>query len=116
MSVFFRPSDSARHRGPVGLYALGAALFAALVALIWMRMPPAPEAAQPTPPNPFADPRAGEAHIRKLAAQYGADWDRLSNDDRIFLNSIAMGHGRELLAKYARERRGDPTGGSTTPK
>jgi hypothetical protein len=72
--------------------------------LIWFLMPKsAGTEAKNTPPDPFQDPKAGGAHIRKLAEKYGTDFDRLSNDDRVFLNAIAMGHGRELLAKTARE-------------
>jgi hypothetical protein len=60
------------------------------------------------PPNPFANPEAGKEHLKKLAQQYGSEFDRLSEDDKIFLNTIAMGHGRELLAKTVRELKSEP--------
>ncbi|MDX1931247.1 MAG: hypothetical protein SFU56_01445 [Capsulimonadales bacterium] len=85
--------------------------------ILWFLIPPPPE--KPVvnrPPDPFADPAAGMAHIRKLAEQYGDDFERLSNDDRLFLNSIAYGHGRELLAKTARELKNKPSGSPTPPQ
>lgn len=116
MSVFSRQSNTANRNGNIGIWLAGAALAIAFVVLVWLRMPtPPPTPPANIPPNPFADPEAGVAHIRKLAAQYGTNWDALSNDDKIFLNSIAMGHGRELLAKYAREAKEKPSGTSAMP-
>jgi hypothetical protein len=84
--------------------------------IVWFLMPPAPvEQRNERPPNPFADAKAGLAHVRKLASTYGNDFERLSADDLIFLNSISMGHGRELLAKTVNELKGNPSGPVAPP-
>jgi hypothetical protein len=85
------------------LFLGSAAGVVAVLLIASLFAPKPPEPLTGGPPNPFEKPEAGVAYIRKLARQYGSDFDRLSNDDRIFLNAIAMGHGRELLAKTARE-------------
>ena len=101
MSVFpnsSRTTDVTKH--PLFPYFFGFTGFCLLIGLIlWFGMPAAPPPAQALPPDPFADPKAGMAHIEKLAQSYGNDFDKLSDNDKIMLNSIAKGHGRELLAK-----------------
>jgi hypothetical protein len=114
MSVFFRQSKTANGNSNLGFWLAGIALVVAFIVLVWMQMPAPPEPMRVTPPNPFADPKAGEAHIRKLAQLHGTNWDALTNDEKIFLNSIAYGHGRELLAKYAREVKEKPSGSGAT--
>jgi hypothetical protein len=89
---------------PPARWIAGAAGAAALIGLLlWLGRSEPQVPVRATPPNPFADPSAGVQHIEELARRHGANFDQLSNDDRIFLNAIAMGHGRELLAKTARE-------------
>jgi hypothetical protein len=117
LSVFSGRSDTAGgvgNRRIVSLFALfGAALAVCLI--VWFLMPAAPvEPQREMPPNPFADPAAGVTHIRKLAATYGNHFERLSVDDQTFLNSIAMGHGRELLAKTVDELKVNPSGAGGT--
>ena len=97
-----------RRVGPV--LALVAASFVFCL-ILWFLMPHAPvERRRNVPPNPFTDPAAGMTHIRKLAATYGNHFERLSADDQAFLNSIAMGRGRELLAKTVNEMKVNPSG------
>lgn len=115
MSVSSQPSKTTNGGKNIGLWLINIALAVAFVVVVWLRMPPAPEPAKATPPNPFENPQAGEAYIRKLAAQHGTNWDALSNDDRILLNSIAYGRGRDLLAKYAREAKEKPSGSGAPP-
>jgi hypothetical protein len=118
LSVFGGRPDAAgvvSNRRIVPALALFAASFAFCV-IVWFLMPPAPVASRTgVPPNPFADPAAGMAHVRKLAAKYGDRFERLSADDQIFLNSIAMGHGRELLAKTVNELKVNPSGAVAPP-
>jgi hypothetical protein len=115
MSIFIRQPNTANATGKIGIYLAGFTAVIAFAVLVWMQIPPSPEPTKVTPPNPFADPKAGVAHIRKLAEQHGTNWDALTNDEKIFLNSIASGHGRELLAKYAREAKDNPAGSSVSP-
>jgi hypothetical protein len=114
MSVFFRQSKTKNGTGDLGLWLASAALVIAFIALVWMQIPAPPEPIKATPPNPFADPKAGDAHVRKLAELHGSNWDALTNDEKIFLNSIAYGRGRDLLAKYAREAKVKPSGSGAT--
>jgi hypothetical protein len=58
------------------------------------------------PPDPNVDPAAAAAYVKTLARRYGDRFDRLTSDDRVFLNSIAMGHGRELLRMEASKVQG----------
>jgi len=92
----------------MGIWIGGIAAFFVFCLMVWFLMPPSPAVQRTgTPPDPFADPAAGAAHIRKLAAQYGDHFERLSADDKTFLNAIAMGHGRELLAKTVNQLKVD---------
>lgn len=92
----------------VALLGVGFCLIVGLI--LWFGMPSttAPTAAT-LPPDPFQDPTAGKAHIEKLAERYGTDFDRLSANDKLFLNSIAMGHGRKLLNKTVNELKSRPS-------
>lgn len=97
-------------------YAIGAICLMVVIGILaWLATPAPQVAVKQLPPDPFQDPAKGMEHIRKLAATYGTDFDRLSNDDRLFLNSIAMGHGRELLAKTVRELKSSPTKPNAKP-
>ncbi len=57
-------------------------------------------------PDPNVDPAAAAAYITTLARRYGDRFDQLTPEDRIFLNSIAMGHGRDLLRREAKKVQG----------
>ena len=101
----------------LSLWIGGSAAALVFCLMVWFLMPPAPAAPRTgIPPDPFADPAAGVAHLRKLAAQYGDHFDRLSADDQTFVNAIAMGHGRELLAKTVNDLKVNTSGTGGSPR
>ena len=90
------------------------AIFLIICLIGWFRSVPT-ETTITLPPDPFTEPTTAMAHIRKLATQYGGDFDRLSANDQLMLNAIASGHGRDLLAKTARDLKANPSGSEKSP-
>lgn len=71
----------------------------------WLSLPLSqrPAVAVRVQPDPNSDPQAAQTYMRQLARRYGDNWSRLTEQDRTLMNSVAMGHGQQLLAKLARE-------------
>lgn len=82
---------------------IGLCVVACLILAYFNPAPVAPKVLNNGIPDPNRDPVAAGAYVKTLAQRNGGDFDRLTEDERIFLNSLAHGHGRDLLAKTARE-------------
>ena len=52
-------------------------------------------------PNYIADPEAGARHTKELARKSGGDWNKLSEEEQRWLNSMTAGHGPRMLAHTA---------------
>ena len=88
------------------LIAVG--IVAALAVLVLVSMRPAPE---PTPANtaPLQTPRDYEQKksvdtrtlMMQTARRTGGDWAKATNEEKVRINGISQGHGKEMLRLYA---------------